>query len=1150
MAESPTSSTTITQSQSSIIIPPQLKFVLSNIKNLVANPLTSDNYPLWRSQVEKIFAANGFQGFLDGSSQKPPQDSSNTSSYAAWQLLDQNLAAALFSIITPSILPYVLSLTHCADIWATLTHRLQASNRSRIIQLKNELHNLTKGDQTMSQYLLTIKSKVDAISAAGSALDPEDVILYTLNGLPTTYQAFKTAIRTNLQPITLDDLYTLLCSEEVNLAQEASKSIQQLQLTDNTTALAAARGRGRGRNYYPRGGRQSNRNSPGNSSNNNSSIPERYSNRNIICQICAKQGHSAAKCWYRHDTTHQDSNSRPALFSPTEVSRQNEWFLDSGASTHLTSDASQLSTTEPYRGNSQVTLGNGHNLSIRNTGTGILPTPSGSLQLNKLHHVPNLSFNLLSVYQLTHDNSCIVSFSSRGYVIQDSTTKRVLLQGPCHNGLYSISTSTSPANLALLSVQTVPDLWHGRLGHPDTRKLQHLAQLHLNISSTISSKYCNTCNLAKSHRLPSSNSFSSTYESFEIVHSDVWGPSPTISLNGFRYFVTFIDEHTKYCWVYPLTLKSDVFSKFQEFYNMVRCQFNKNIKTLRTDGGGEYINKSFEQFCKTFGLRHQYTCPHTPSQNGLAERKNIHILETVRSLLIHYNAPHSLWVHALHTAIHIINRLPTRKLKNKTPHKSLYNTQPSYNHLKIFGCLCYLWLKPYAKSKLDSFSKPCVFIGYPPAQKGYLCLDPDTNLIYTSHHVVFNEQIFPYHRTQSTVPTPNSSPNIPPLLLVLSSLLPSHIHQQQTVPTPSPIRTSQTNQNSGTNHTTPNLSELQPVTIPGPAPLHTSSNITAPNNTTHHMITRSKTGHLKPKQILNLTHQLVSQDPTSYTQAAQHEHWRSAMSQEFQALQSQGTWELVPYSPTQNILGCKWTFRTKYNSDGSIARYKARLVALGYNQEFGIDYTETFSPVAKIPTFRILILLALHKHWPMHQLDISNAFLHGSLHETVYMKQPPGFVDTNHPNHICKLNKALYGLKQSPRQWFATLTGFLHTQGFRTSSSDPSLMIFQQSNIQIYFLIYVDDLIVTGNNEAAVRTLRSKLQNRFNTRNRGHLSQFLGITALPTSDGLLLHQRRYAQSILQRAGMTNCKPTATPIIAKSHNSSQPSKPFFDPLLYR
>ncbi|PKU79126.1 Retrovirus-related Pol polyprotein from transposon TNT 1-94 [Dendrobium catenatum] len=429
-----------------------------------------------------------------------------------------------------------------------------------------------------------------------------------------------------------------------------------------------------------------------------------------------------------------------------------------------------------------------------------------------------------------------------------------------------------------------------------------------------------------------------------------------------------------------------MFFKFQEFYNMIRCQFNKTIKTLRTDRGGEYINNSFQQFCKTSGMRHQYTCPHTPSQNGLAERKNRHILETVRSLLIHSKAPHSLWTHALHTAIHIINRLPTRKLKNKTPHESLYSKPPSYQHLKIFGCLCYPWLRPYAKSKLESFSKPCVFIGYPSTQKGYLCLDPDTNHIYTSRHVVFNEQIFPYHQTQSHVPNQNSTNTIPPLLLVPSSLIPPHVQQQQPTHTSTNTRSSPITTQPDSIFTTTNLTDLQTLGHPSTEPSPTTSNTQALRNTTHHMITRSKTGHLKPKQILNLTHQLAPRVPTSYTQAAQHKHWRSAMSQEFQALQSQGTWELVPSSPHQNVLGCKWMFRTKYNSDGSIARYKARLVALGYKQEFGLDYTETFSPVAKIPTFRILILFALHKHWPIHQLDISNAFLHGSLQELVYMK--------------------------------------------------------------------------------------------------------------------------------------------------------------------
>ncbi|KAL0903685.1 hypothetical protein M5K25_028083 [Dendrobium thyrsiflorum] len=211
-------------------IPPQLKFVLSNIKNLVSTPLTSENYPIWRSQVEKIYTANGFKGFLDGSSKPPPQDQSPSSSPDVWHFLDHNLAAALFSIITPSILPYVLSLTHCAKIWATLAHRLQASTRSRLIQIKKELHHLSKGDQSMSQYLLTVKSKVDALSAAGSSLDPEDVILYILNGLPATYQAFKTAIRTNLQPLSLDDLYTLLYSKEMNLAQELAKDLQSLHI--------------------------------------------------------------------------------------------------------------------------------------------------------------------------------------------------------------------------------------------------------------------------------------------------------------------------------------------------------------------------------------------------------------------------------------------------------------------------------------------------------------------------------------------------------------------------------------------------------------------------------------------------------------------------------------------------------------------------------------------------------------------------------------------------------------------------------------------------------------------------------------------------------------------------------------------------------
>ncbi|PKU60707.1 Retrovirus-related Pol polyprotein from transposon TNT 1-94 [Dendrobium catenatum] len=310
-----------------------------------------------------------------------------------------------------------------------------------------------KGDKLMSHYLLEVKAKVDAITAAGSTIDPEDVILYTLNGLPSSYQSFKTAIRTNLQPLNLDDFYSLLCSEEQNILQDASQDLQALNLTDKTLALTVSRGRGCGRSNPNRGTR-------GRRSPQQPGRGDRSSNRNVTCQICNKYGHSAIRCWYCTDPAYTESSQTPALFSPSKNPRQNDWFLDSGASVHLTADATTLNNSEPYTGSSQVTLGNGRQLPIQNTGNGILPTPSGTLFLHKIHHVLNLAFNLIYVHKLARDNNCIISFSPYAYQIKDLTTKRLLLQGTCHNDLYSIPHNHSTSKLALLYVQAIPNLWH------------------------------------------------------------------------------------------------------------------------------------------------------------------------------------------------------------------------------------------------------------------------------------------------------------------------------------------------------------------------------------------------------------------------------------------------------------------------------------------------------------------------------------------------------------------------------------------------------------------------------------------------------------------------------------------------------------------
>lgn len=274
---------------------------------------------------------------------------------------------------------------------------------------------------------------------------------------------------------------------------------------------------------------------------------------------------------------------------------------------------------------------------------------------------------------------------------------------------------------------------------------------------------------------------------------------------------------------------------------------------------------------------------------------------------------------------------------------------------------------------------------------------------------------------------------------------------------------------------------------------------------------------------------LTRTEPQNATQDLTSPLWLNAMNEEFQALHKQGTWTLVPHSSTKSAIGCKWVFRIKKNSDGTIARYKARLVAKGYLQQEGIDYDETFSPVAKQPTIRILLCLALQNQWRLKQLDISNAFLHGKLDEEVYMLQPQGFVDSTFPHHVCKLHKALYGLKQAPRAWYSTFSSFLLTQGFYHSYSDPSLFVKKTSTSITILLIYVDDILLTGSDPSLIQALLSQMRVAFSMKELGDVSYFLDISVQALSTSYFLSQHKYAQELLHKAGMVHCKPCSTPI---------------------
>jgi hypothetical protein len=273
------------------------------------------------------------------------------------------------------------------------------------------------------------------------------------------------------------------------------------------------------------------------------------------------------------------------------------------------------------------------------------------------------------------------------------------------------------------------------------------------------------------------------------------------------------------------------------------------------------------------------------------------------------------------------------------------------------------------------------------------------------------------------------------------------------------------------------------------------------------------------------------------------------MNSELAALAKTGTWKIVDLPPNVKPIGSKWVYKIKHKADGSIERYKARLVAKGYTQVEGLDFFDTFSPVAKLTTVRMLLAIAAIKGWHLHQLDVNNAFLHGDLQENVYMAIPDG-VPCSKPNQVCKLLKSLYGLKQASRKWYEKLTSLLVREGYTQSTSDYSLFTLRHNNNFTALLIYVDDIILSGTSIDEINRIKSILDDNFKIKDLGIVKYFLGLEVAHSKAGISVSQRKYCLDLLHESGLLGSKPAATPLdpSIKLHNDD--GKVFEDISQYR
>ena len=340
------------------------------------------------------------------------------------------------------------------------------------------------------------------------------------------------------------------------------------------------------------------------------------------------------------------------------------WLLYSGSTHHITSDLANFALHAPYKGSEEVLVGNGDGLQITHTGS--LSLPHSSLSLKNVLTVPEIARNLISVKQLCTDNLVSVEFFPQSFQVKDLSSGAQLIRGKTTNGGYEWPTSDeSPVFAFSASIKCPLPIWHSRLGHPSVATLKTIVSSYsLPCSNKDSSLLCNACSTSKSHKIPFSISSLSSTKPLELLYSDVW-TSPVHSIDGFKYYVIFVDHYTHYIWLYPLRKKSDVLSVFTRFKTLVENKFQTQIITLYSDNGGEYI--AMKDFLATNGITHLTSPPHTPQHNGFAERRHRHLVETGLALLSHASIPISYWSYALTAAAYLINRLPTSTLSNSSP---------------------------------------------------------------------------------------------------------------------------------------------------------------------------------------------------------------------------------------------------------------------------------------------------------------------------------------------------------------------------------------------------------------------------------------------------------------------------------------------------
>ena len=651
-----------------------------------------------------------------------------------------------------------------------------------------------------------------------------------------------------------------------------------------------------------------------------------------------------------------------------------------------------------------------------------------------------------------------VAFKDGKCIIRNRKDK-IVAQIPKSRGLYRVEHTP---DYALHAETLTLDELHRRHGHVAHSTLKKMVEE--GIISGIQLKDepatpCKPCLLAKAKKkpIPTTRSGKRSTKLGELIYSDVWGPATTRTIGHAEYYVIFIDDAKRWIAVDLMRRKSEAFNNYQNYEAWLKTQFDANIKTFQSDKGGEYTSNEFLQHTKSKGTVHRFSVHEVHGQNGVPERAHYTLLDGVRALLSASGLPASLWGEALKHMVWIRNRSPTKALDGMTPYEAVYGEKPMLKGTREWGSLCWVTRK---SSKIRDRAEEGRWIGFDDSSKGHRIYWPTRRTISVEHDVKFTPAPDP-PLLEGEVGETNLDFNLDGLYQIEDPPIKA---DDESGPDPAKVfdqgdQTAVESQNPTERQPEEVQPEVPDQPIPNPEPYENAPATQAPARRPWHLAYHDTSNILESRLQSRNKNPDQSKDQALQGESGQEEYamaaaisfhegmepqsikevyerpdrlqWEEAMKEEIGKLVGRGTWKAVPKPEGVNIVGSKWVFRLKKDANGNITSHRARLVAQGFTQVHGIDFDDTFAPIARMVSIRTVLALAARHDWEIHQVDVKSAYLYGELNEdeVIYMKPPPGNIRVCDDKYVLRLLRALYGLKQSGRRWYQVLRKILTELG-------------------------------------------------------------------------------------------------------------------------